>query len=133
VAADVSASETARGHSAANEVKAAAPPNELGSSEPRAPDAPTPRAAAPQPLDELHAIAEARVLAAQRPRAGLALLLRLRSEHPHGYFVEEREALTVLALAGAGERNQAARQAKLFLRSYPLSPFAERVRRALAP
>jgi hypothetical protein len=101
--------------------------------EPRRPDPPAERAAAAEPadsLDELRGIARARQLVARNPAAALALLTRLSRVHPRGYFVEEREALTVLALSAEGKRERAEREAETFLRNHPSSPFADRVRAA---
>jgi len=79
-------------------------------------------------IDELRAIAQARRLMANEPQTALALLERLTRAHPKGYFVEEREALRVLALSAAGRSDQAERYAESFLRAYPNSPFADRIR-----
>jgi hypothetical protein len=79
-------------------------------------------------IDELRAIAQARRLVAREPQTALALLERVARAHPKGYFVEEREALRVLALSAAGQSDQAERYAQSFLRVYPHSPFADRIR-----
>jgi hypothetical protein len=79
-------------------------------------------------IDELRAIAQARRLLSREPQAALALLERLTRAHPKGYFVEEREALRVLALSAAGRNDQAERYAESFLLAYPHSPFADRIR-----
>jgi outer membrane protein assembly factor BamD (BamD/ComL family) len=81
-------------------------------------------------IDELRAIAQARRLLGHDPQAALSLLDRVARAHPSGYFVEEREALRVLALMAAGQSAQAKRRADAFLRVYPSSPFADRVRAA---
>lgn len=80
------------------------------------------------PIDELQAIATARRLVASSPRAALTLLAQVEQQHPRGYFVEEREALTVVALFEAGERKLAERQAVSFLQRHPQSPYASRIR-----
>jgi len=69
---------------------------------------------------------------ARDPAAALGVLDRLRKDHPHGYFVEEREALTVLALAGDGQKALAQQQASAFLRVFPNGPYSEQVREVLA-
>jgi hypothetical protein len=92
--------------------------------------APAEERRAPQQVDELRAIARARVLVGRDPGAALALLQRVAREHPRGFFVEERRALTVLALA-ALDRDEAAPHAADFLRDYPRSPHAARVRAAV--
>jgi hypothetical protein len=79
-------------------------------------------------LAELRSIAVARSLVDRDPEAALGVLDRLRREHPRGYFVEERQALTVLALAQAGRTSEARRQAAAFLLAYPNGPYSERVR-----
>jgi outer membrane protein assembly factor BamD (BamD/ComL family) len=73
-----------------------------------------------------------RTLVDRDPRAALALLERLASTQPRGYLVEERAALSVLALAADGQRDLAKLRATTFLRRYPDSPFADRVRAARA-
>jgi hypothetical protein len=91
-------------------------------------------AAEPPPDDslaELRSIAVARSLVDRAPEAALAVLDRLRTEHPRGYFVEERQALTVLALAGAGRTSAARQQAAAFLRIHPNGPYSDRVRGVL--
>lgn len=79
-------------------------------------------------IDELRATARARGLLMSDPRAALALLDRITRAHPKGYLVEERDALRVLALSSAGQRDQAERLAAAFLRAHPDSPFADRIR-----
>jgi hypothetical protein len=92
-------------------------------------DAPAPAPVA-ESVDELRSIAGARRLLGPDPKAALALLERVARAHPRGFFVEERRALTVLALA-ALERDAAEAQGAAFLRDYPRSPHAARVRAAL--
>ena len=82
-------------------------------------------------LGELRAIAVARSLLDSDPQAALGVLEKLRHDHPKGYFVEERRALTVLALAGAGQEAAARQQAAAFLRVFPNGPFSDRVRAVL--
>jgi hypothetical protein len=65
------------------------------------------------------------------PNGALQVLDDLRRNHPRGYFVEERQALTVLALAGAGQTATARREAQAFLRLFPNGPFSDRVRAVL--
>jgi hypothetical protein len=99
-----------------------------------------PRSAQPQsehpatddhPLSEVAAIAMAKDLVERDPKAALKVLDDLRRNHPRGYFVEERQALTVLALAGAGQTAAARQQAQAFLRVFPNGPFSDRVRAVL--
>jgi len=82
-------------------------------------------------LTELRAVAEARNLLDRDPQAALGVLDKLRRDVPRGYFVEERQALTVLALAGAGQTGAARQQAAAFLRVFPNGPFSDRVRAVL--
>jgi hypothetical protein len=99
---------------------------------PAPPDASAPAAEAPRASDELHDVARARSLLRSDPPAALELLNRVAREHPHGYFVEERSALTILALLGANRRDLAESRAASFLQAYPNSPFADRVRAAVS-
>jgi hypothetical protein len=82
-------------------------------------------------LSELRAIAVARNLVDRDPEAALAALDKVRHDFPRGYFVEERQALTVLALSGAGRTSAARDQAAAFLRAHPDGPFSDRVRAIL--
>jgi hypothetical protein len=95
--------------------------------------APPPPSAKPipqpsQPLSEIRAVALARDLVETDPQAALALLDQTQREHPTGYFVEERQALTVMALVRAGRQATARQQGAAFLRAYPNGPFSDRVR-----
>jgi hypothetical protein len=83
------------------------------------------------PLSEVAAIAMAKDLVERDPKAALKVLNDLRRNHPRGYFVEERQALTVLALAGAGQTAAAQQEAQAFLRVFPNGPFSDRVRAVL--
>lgn len=105
---------------------------------PLSPEPPPPREIEPQPpapqadsLSELRAIAVARNLLDRDPEAALSALDKVRREHPRGYFVEERQALTVLALARSGQTAAARQQALAFLRAFPNGPFSDRVRAVL--
>jgi hypothetical protein len=93
---------------------------------------PAPAGEVPHAGDELHDIARARAWLRSDPQAALDLLNRVGREHPHGYFVEERLALTILALAATGQHDLAESRAANFLRAYPKSPFADRVRAAVS-
>ena len=99
---------------------------------PRTQETVAPRPAeATDSLGELRGIAMARSLLDRDPEAALGVLEKLRREHPRGYFVEERQALTVLALAGAGQAAAARQQAAAFLRVFPNGSFSDRVRAVL--
>lgn len=105
----------------------AAPESPRAIVEPK-PEPPTATPVADTTVDELTGLARARTLLASRPQAALTLLHDLAHRYPHGYLVEEREALTVLALAARGERTLAKQRATAFLRTYPQSAFVARVR-----
>lgn len=95
---------------------------------------PSPESASPAPsaaVAEMQGIARARALLASDPSAALDTLEKLRREHPNGIFVEERRALTVLALARTGNRAAAREQGAAFLRRYPNGPFTDRVGAAI--
>jgi hypothetical protein len=105
------------------------------------PQPPQPPAAAERPApqkpvelsNEVRAVALARSLVERDPEAALELLEKTRREHPNGYFVEERQALTVLALVRSGRQAAAHEQAAAFLRTYPNGPFSDRVRAVAGP
>ena len=65
------------------------------------------------------------------PKEALELLETTGRTYPKGYFVEERRALTVLALFASGKRVQARKKALAFLRDYPNGPLTDRVRSAV--
>ena len=95
------------------------------------------RAEAPRAEDddalarEMAELARARRVLEADPSGALSILERERAAHPGSLFAEEREALTVLALLRL-ERPGADGRAERFLSAHPASPFAARVRRALA-
>lgn len=81
---------------------------------------------------ESRRVAEARgLLRAGRTAACLAVLNELMREFPNGVLAQEREALTIEALLGSGERERARSLALEFLRVHPNSPLGASVRRAL--
>jgi hypothetical protein len=53
--------------------------------------------------------------------------------YPHGILLQEREALTISALAQTGKTAEAAARARAFLRAFPNSPHTARVERAIGP
>jgi outer membrane protein assembly factor BamD (BamD/ComL family) len=59
----------------------------------------------------------------------LRLLDAAKTEFQDGALTQEREALTIEALARSGRREIASRRAEAFLRDYPKSPHASDVRR----
>ncbi|MEO8900172.1 MAG: hypothetical protein ABI488_01145 [Polyangiaceae bacterium] len=66
-------------------------------------------------------------LRAGDPSGALRLLEQARLRFPHGALGQEREALTVQALAKSGNRKAASRNAVAFLRAHPTSPYASDV------
>ena len=98
-----------------------------------APAAPSAKTAAqtPDPHAELRAIAQAKSLSVRDPSAALRLLEQMRADFPRGYFLEERDALTILALVRAGQSVRAQREAHGFLERYPDGTHSDQVRRAL--
>ena len=58
------------------------------------------------------------------PARCLRLLETARAEFPDGSLAQEREALTIQALARSGQRDLAAQRAVRFLREHPESPHA---------
>ena len=93
----------------------------------------TATAEAPSSMSEIRAVAMARSLVERDPAAALDLLAKAHHAYPTGYFLEEREALTVIALARAGRAAEARRAATSFLRAYPNGPYSDRVRAVTAP
>jgi hypothetical protein len=83
--------------------------------------------------EETVAVLEARAaLRAGNAARSLALLEQARVRYPRGALGQEREALTIQALAQSGTRAEAERRARAFLRAYPQSPYAADVRRIAA-
>ena len=118
--------------------EAVAPPELAAPHKPALParDA-TPAARRPAPS---HLAAEGRVvlearaaLRDGRPEDALRVLEPARAEFAGGALVQEREALTIEALAKTGRRADASRRADAFLRAYPGSPHATAVRSFAAP
>jgi hypothetical protein len=98
----------------------------------------TPAAQASGPADTDRARAEARLVGEardalrQHDAAGaLAVLGATERRFPDGILLQEREALTISALAELGRSSEASARARAFLRAFPSSPHAERVRRAV--
>jgi hypothetical protein len=61
----------------------------------------------------------------------LSILEDAQRSFPNGILLQEREALSISALAAAGRRTEASARAGIFLRAFPNSPHAERVRAAV--
>jgi hypothetical protein len=64
--------------------------------------------------------------------SALKLLEQARARFPRGALGQEREALTIEALAQSGAHAAAERRAAAFLRAYPNSPYAADVQRHTA-
>ncbi len=62
------------------------------------------------------------------PKDALKIGAQLDALHPRGILMEERAAMHVFALDGAGRSAAAARAADAFLTRHPHSPFATRIR-----
>jgi hypothetical protein len=73
-----------------------------------------------------------RALQGGDPGACLAILDRMAARYPSGALGEERGALRVLALCGSGRREEARALGAAFLRRYPASVHAARVRASCA-
>jgi hypothetical protein len=65
-----------------------------------------------------------RTLRAGDANGALRLLEQARQHFPRGALSQEREALSIEALAKSGAHDAAARQADAFLRAHPKSPYA---------
>ena len=82
--------------------------------------------------------AEARLVGVARealqhgdPAHALVVLEDMQQRFPNGILLQEREALSISALAAVGRKAEAASRASIFLRAFPNSPHAERVLAAL--
>jgi hypothetical protein len=100
--------------------------------------APEARAAEAPPASRLReesaaVVAIRKTLVAGDPAEALRLLERARAEFPNGALVQEREALTVRALAESGRKDAARKRGEAFLRAFPRSPHAAEVRELIAP
>jgi hypothetical protein len=80
---------------------------------------------------ESQRVAEARtLLRAGRASDALATLQSLERDEPNGLLAQEREALSIQALAALGQRAAARQRAAAFTQRYPDSPHLAVVRRA---
>lgn len=88
---------------------------------------------ASQLREESQAVLAARqALASNDPMGALRVLEQARRRFKIGVLTEEREALTIEALARSSNRARASDRAKAFLRAYPRSPHAADVQRHVA-
>jgi hypothetical protein len=91
-------------------------------------------AAVPEPpsdLLEMHELARAEALLTRDPAAALTLLNASERRFARGYFRHERAYFSIMALIALQRTDSARRAAERFLRSYPQTPYRDRVRRAL--
>lgn len=95
---------------------------------------PTATSRASQLRDETEAVLAARqALRSNDPTKALRLLEQARQKFRNGVLTEEREALTIDALARSGNRSRAEERAKAFLIAHPRSPHASDVQRYVKP
>jgi hypothetical protein len=88
---------------------------------------------ASQLREESQAVLAARqALRSNDAAAALRLLEQARQRFGSGALAEEREVLTIEALAKSGDGVRAAERAKTFLRTHPRSPYAADVQRHVA-
>lgn len=86
----------------------------------------------PDPAREAIAVNRARrALSRGKAQRTLSILAQLKAKHPKGHLLPERQALKALALHELGRDKRAEKEAKSFLRSYPDSPLASRIRSLL--
>jgi RNA polymerase sigma-70 factor (ECF subfamily) len=81
-------------------------------------------------LLELQQTARAERLLATDPARALALVRAAETRFPNGYMREERSYIEIIALVGMGRLDDARPKIARFLRDYPESAFAQRVREA---
>jgi len=111
---------------------AAAAPLAVPSHEPEVRGAPL--SPASQLREESLAVLGARAaLRAGDVRRSLALLEQARRRFPRGALGQEREALTIQALARAGQHALAQQRATAFLRAHPSSPYGSDLERIASP
>ena len=80
---------------------------------------------------ESQRVAEARaLLRAGQASVALTTLQSLERDEPNGLLEQEREALSIQALAALGQRDAARKRAAGFAQRYPASPHLSAVRRA---
>jgi hypothetical protein len=105
--------------------------------DPDAREQPAATATAPNPLDaqtlrmEVVLVAAARRALESSPDRALTIVRRADRDIPGGALVEERRAIEVLALNALGRTDEARVAASEFLRRYPRSGLANRVREVL--
>jgi hypothetical protein len=103
---------------------------------PAKPMVPTPsvktEASAPSLERELSLLERARsALSEGQPQTALQLLREHHSLYPKSVLQQEREALAIRALLGAGRRSEAQRRAQTFIQAYPTSALRGSIERAV--
>jgi outer membrane protein assembly factor BamD (BamD/ComL family) len=99
-------------------------------SAPAAAPAPAAAARASDLRDESRLLERARdALRGGDARAALTILDDARARFPNGVLDQERETLSIEAIAASGDRARAAARADAFERRYPNSPLVPRVHR----
>jgi hypothetical protein len=78
-------------------------------------------------------VAIRKTLLSGEPNEALRMLDRARLRFPDGVLEQEREALAVRALVESGQKDAARKRGEAFLRAYPRSPHAARLRALLGP
>jgi hypothetical protein len=97
------------------------------------PPEPAPERAASRLREESAAVLAIReTLLTGNTAEALRMLERARAEFPSGALTQEREALTVRALAESHQNEAAQKRGEAFLRAFPRSPYAAEVRALLA-
>jgi hypothetical protein len=87
-----------------------------------------PNAGTPEPSDELALLRRAeRAVRTDNAALALALIGELEERYPRSSLLEERRAIELMAYCSAGATDAVAR-AQRFLREYPLSAYAGRIR-----
>jgi hypothetical protein len=112
---------------------AAAPSNGIGQAQRNSAAAASaqPARSTPNLAEETQLLADAqRALSAGTPERALALIEAHKARFPQGDLSQEREAARVVALCALGRVREAGRARANFLRAWPSSPLASRVRAA---
>jgi hypothetical protein len=99
--------------------------------------APQPSAAAParpgasSSRREIAQLVRIRALLGSDPAAALRLAERSEREFPHGLLSEERQALSIVALAKSGAHDAASKRAQRYFARFPHSPMREPISASL--